>query len=478
MNTHNFNIANLRWQKPMLILVVTIITNTTLMGCTANSAKTTSDEAPIITFASPTTYGRINNINTNKRFALIIGNTAYTEVPELRNPINDAKDLADVLRNLGFEVEARENVKDSREMRDLVVNFGNKLRRGGVGLFYYSGHGIQVNGENYLIPTTASLRSEADAGYEALGMSYVQTTLDEANNGLNIIILDACRDNPFTRSMRRVRSTTAPATGLAQMNSAKGSLIAFSTSPGSTAEDGSGRNGTYTKYLLANIKKPGLTVESLFKQVRIGVTKETNGKQTPWESTSLTGEFCFAGCQDPTTVQVANKAAQATAEEERLRTERLRAETETIKKQQSESLSKHRQEKLVRQEVEEQARKEAEEKKRLQENLATKQAGQESLASPHKANVNNQLQDAIAKAWQRQQARKQSSKAQELRNQQLKQEQQVTTQQNVWERLQKVQEQWQKTHSQPEQAVIKPSINYEPTPPPTKKSNANAPATF
>ncbi|CAK0742582.1 hypothetical protein CCP4SC76_1220005 [Gammaproteobacteria bacterium] len=263
--------------------------------------------------------------------ALIIGNAAYRHVPKLANPVNDAKDFAGALRRLGFEVEEQEDVGDNRKMRDIVRRFGEKLRGGGVGLFYYSGHGIQVNGENYLIPIGAELRSEADVEYETMRMKYVQSTLADAKNGMNIIILDACRDNPFARSIRSTKRGVGEMRGLAQMDSVSGSLIAFSTAPGDTAEDGSGRNGTYTKHLLAHIGTPGLSVETVFKRVRVGVTQDTNNHQTPWESSSLTGEFCFAGCTD---VTASRRETELQQEVERQKKAAAEAEDRRIKAEQ------------------------------------------------------------------------------------------------------------------------------------------------
>lgn len=245
-----------------------------------------------------TTFVNYPATNQKRRIALVIGNSSYQNVPPLLNPANDAIDIAKALRQLGFEVEEKEDVPDQRTMRDLVARFGEKLQGGGVGLFYYSGHGIQIKGENYLIPTSAQFSNEGDVDYESLGMKYVQTVMDNAQNGMNLIILDACRDDPFTRSIRVSKRGGGITRGLAQMDSIGGSLIAFSTAPGATAEDGSGRNGTYTKNLLAHINTPGITVEGLFKRVRVGVSQETGGQQIPWESSSLTGEFCFAGCTD------------------------------------------------------------------------------------------------------------------------------------------------------------------------------------
>ena len=225
-------------------------------------------------------------IKFENRLALVIGNGAYTFAP-LKNPPNDANDMAAVLKSLGFEVDLKVNA-NLRQMEEAVRRFGKKLRSGGQGLFYFSGHGMQVNGLNYLLPVDASIESESDVRYEAVDAGQVLGKMRDAGNPLNIVILDACRNNPFARSFRD------PVKGLARMDAPKGSLIAFATGPGSVAKDGEGRNGTYTAALLKYIQTPGLTAERLFKQVRIEVNVQTGGKQIPLENTSLMGDFYFA----------------------------------------------------------------------------------------------------------------------------------------------------------------------------------------
>ena len=220
-----------------------------------------------------------------KRLAMVVGNSDY-EKSKLKNPVNDARSMARLLRRLDFDVDLVENGK-RREMVSKMNAFGRKLSQVDVGLFYYAGHGIQVKGRNYLIPTDAVLESEGDVEFEAIDLGRVLSKMEDSRCPLNIVILDACRDNPFARSFR---STTK---GLALVDAPRGTLLAFATAPGSVAADGEGSNGIYTKYLLKNIERPGLSIEEVFKQVRIGVVNETNGKQTPWESSSLMGSFHF-----------------------------------------------------------------------------------------------------------------------------------------------------------------------------------------
>jgi hypothetical protein len=219
------------------------------------------------------------------RVALVIGNAAYADAP-LTNPVNDAKDVAAALRKLGFTVIVRTDVSQ-RDMRREIRQFGVQLRRAEVGLFYFAGHGVQVKGINYFVPVDAVIQSEADAEDMSIDASYVLHTMEEAQAKVSIVILDACRSNPFARSFR------SPAGGLAQMTAATGSLMAYATAPGAVAADGSGRNGTYTKHLLASLDDADSDILKVFQRTRAGVVKETGGRQTPWESTSLIGEFRF-----------------------------------------------------------------------------------------------------------------------------------------------------------------------------------------
>ena len=223
---------------------------------------------------------------TNQRLALVIGNGKYSTSP-LKNPVNDARDMAATLRKLGFQIIYEENAT-RRIMDDAVRAFYSKLRNGGPGLFYYAGHGMQVKGRNYLIPVDARIESESDVEHESIDVGRVLGKMEDAGNPANIVILDACRDNPFAKSFR---SSSA---GLARMDAPIGTIVAYATAPESVAADGTGQNGLYTKYLLKEMIIPGLTIEQVFKAVRNNVIDETNNKQVPWESTSLRGDFYFS----------------------------------------------------------------------------------------------------------------------------------------------------------------------------------------
>ncbi len=223
-----------------------------------------------------------------KKLALLIGNGAYHDAP-LTNPVNDARKMAAALKRLGFEVIVHENV-GQKEMKRAIDKFGQALKGYDVGLFFYSGHGIQVNGENYLMPVDANPASENDVEYDCVNAGRILGKMEDAENKTNIIILDACRNNPFERSWTR----SAKGKGLAFMNAPSGSLIAYATSPGNVAFDMSeSSNSPYTAALLQHIETPNITISEMFQRVRSVVMKETNNEQTPWEATSLTGNFYF-----------------------------------------------------------------------------------------------------------------------------------------------------------------------------------------
>lgn len=223
-----------------------------------------------------------------RRVALVIGNGTYMAAP-LKNPVNDARDIAQALRDLGFDVEYGENL-GRNDMKRSIRAFGERLRGASdVALFYFAGHGVQVKGVNYLIPIDARVEREEEVEYEGVEAGFVLAQMEADTSRVNIVILDACRNNPFARSFRSASN------GLAALDAPSGTLIAYATGPGSTASDGDARNGLYTQELLKHMRVPGLSVEEVFKRVRISVRAQTRGRQTPWESSSLTGDFRFIG---------------------------------------------------------------------------------------------------------------------------------------------------------------------------------------
>jgi uncharacterized caspase-like protein len=220
------------------------------------------------------------------RVALLIGNNTYAASP-LRNAVNDARDLSAALKELGFKVIVKENAT-RKDMIDGLREFGAALDGANAALFFYAGHGMQFKERNYLIPIDAVMASEDDITLFSFEVNQVFDRMERAKTRHNFIILDACRDNPFASSFK------LSSAGLAQMSSPTGTFIAYATSPGSVARDGFDRNGIYTKHILQNIKVPNQPVEIMFKRVREGVELETRRLQTPWDSSSLKGDFTFA----------------------------------------------------------------------------------------------------------------------------------------------------------------------------------------
>ena len=224
-------------------------------------------------------------VPTGKRVALVVGNKNY-KVRPLANPLNDADDMSRSLRTSGFEVI---DLRDATlpQMRTAVRQFGDKLLTYDVGLVYYSGHGVEVKGRNYFIPVNADIMREDEIADQGLDVSLILEKMSTAGKGVNILIVDACRDDPFGRSFR------SGSRGLAQMDAPRGTIIAYATSPGKVASDGDGRNSPYTKHLLRAMQAPNKPIEQVFKEVRRAVQEETKNQQTPWENTSLSGDFFF-----------------------------------------------------------------------------------------------------------------------------------------------------------------------------------------
>jgi len=246
---------------------------------------------PLLAQQNPSRAGvevQTNQQQNNRRVALVIGNSRYTNITPLQNPTNDARDMAAALRDLQFDRVIEVVDANLQGMKSALYDFDQELQQGGTGVFYYAGHGVQYNGENYLLPIEANTpQLESDLYSEALALDAVLGSFRRANTEVSIVILDACRSNPFGGSRG------SDSQGLALVQAAKGMFIAYATAPGKVARDGEGRNGTFTEALLKHIRTPGLKVEELFKNVRIEVQQSTNDAQIPWESTSLIGDFAF-----------------------------------------------------------------------------------------------------------------------------------------------------------------------------------------
>ena len=258
-----------------------------------SAEKKESSEIPDISHKqqiSPSTL----KASTERRVALVIGNAGYKYTSPLRNPLNDARDMVKVLRDLNFDtIEVTNGSK--RQIIDAIDTFGERLQHAQVGLFYFAGHGVQYHGRNYLIPVEAKITHATDLEHDSVDVARVLGRMDHASTALNIVILDACRNNPY-RNLIGFRGDSDR--GLAQISGVRSSLIAYATQPDNVAEDGTGLNGTYTKHLLEYLKRPGLSLPDLFSQVGRSVSQETNGKQQPWVSFSSLPHFCFSGC-DP-----------------------------------------------------------------------------------------------------------------------------------------------------------------------------------
>ncbi len=229
-------------------------------------------------------FAAISPAMAESRTALVVGNSGYSFAP-LANPKNDADDIAKALKEAGFEVQLLLDAEKA-EILDATSALSQSLKeRGGVGLFFFAGHGVQIEGENYLLPIGAGVQDAQSLKAEAVKASEVVEIISSAKNDLNIVILDACRDNPLTGGT----------SGLSRIDSSASLFVSYSTSPGTVALDGEGRNSPYTKHLTLSLATPNLNLEQTFKQTLKGVYQETKGQQTPWLSSSFFGDFVFNG---------------------------------------------------------------------------------------------------------------------------------------------------------------------------------------
>jgi len=235
---------------------------------------------------------------TLKRSALVIGNGAYKSAP-LKNPVGDAQAVAASLKDLGYEVTLKQNTT-LFDLIEALRDFSVRSIKSDVRLLFYAGHGIQAKGRNYLLPIDTEPQGEDEISAKSADVGEFIDRLSANKQGLNIVVLDACRVNPFAGGVivgpdgRRLKFRGVTPTGLARLEAPVGTLVAFSTAPNGVALDGPvGANSIYAKHLLQHIQTPGLPVEQLFKRVRIGVAEETQRVQVPWESSSLTSDFCF-----------------------------------------------------------------------------------------------------------------------------------------------------------------------------------------
>ena len=239
----------------------------------------------------------IDERTPRKRIALVIGNGLYSSIPALPNALNDANDMCKALKELNFQVICKNNLHNKREFKDLIYAFTQKLDSDTNALFYYAGHGMEVDGVNYLLPTDTLFRTKSDIQDEGFNINYLMSELDDKRTELNILILDACRNDPLGKQFK-----DSPFNGLAaQFNAPPNSVIMFATTPGKIALDGSGRNGIFTRHLLTAIRTPNIPIETALKNIIAGVREESTkagSQQTPWINFSYSGRFCFAGCNN------------------------------------------------------------------------------------------------------------------------------------------------------------------------------------
>ena len=243
-------------------------------------------------------------VESNQRLALVVGNAAYPKSP-LRNPLNDARAVAGSLSELGFQTETAFDLP-LRALEASVNRFVSKVRSGDTVVFYYAGHGIQLEGENYLVPIDFDAKDEADAKYVSYSASRVQERIEKAGARVIVVILDACRNNPF-------QATRSAGGGLAAMGSGKGTLIAFATGPGKTADDNPrGANGLFTSHLISTLKEPGLSLDQVFSRVREKVYRESDGRQVPWTVSSVIGDVYLRGGNAAAPAVVVNPLSRKT----------------------------------------------------------------------------------------------------------------------------------------------------------------------
>ncbi len=256
-------------------------------------------------FLAGSTAARAEN-----RLALVIGESAYRTVTPLPNPANDARAMSDFLNDAGFEVTTADDLTRD-EMNQKVGDFASAIAAKGpdtVALVFYAGHGLQIDGENYLVPVDVDPKREADIPLQAVRLNDVLNTLNSVPTRMRILLLDACRNNPFPA----INQTAGHGLAMVDTRSgAPGTFLSYSTSPGAEAEDGNGADSPYTTALLSAAREPGVPIEEAFKRVRVAVNKATDGRQTPWDSSSLTDDFRFVPATGPSAANAGPKPMPA-----------------------------------------------------------------------------------------------------------------------------------------------------------------------
>ena len=269
-----------------------------------------------------------------KRVALVVGNADYVHAGKLANPKNDATDMAANLKSLGFDVILGTDL-DKRGLDGKVREFARALETGDAGVFFYAGHGLQVAGQNYIIPVDAKLESERDLDFGTVRLDFVLHQMElNRDTKTNIVFLDACRDNPLARNLARSMGTrsTSVGHGLAQVDAGVGTFVAFSTQPGNVALDGSGRNSPFASALTKRIKEPGRNLNAIMIDVRRDVLAATSGKQVPWDHSALTGDFFFDLANAATAAPKQAPSAASSGEDSAAMKERIKKLEDELKR--------------------------------------------------------------------------------------------------------------------------------------------------
>lgn len=300
----------------------------------AQDSDTARSVKPIATSDQRAVAGAVDRrdpaLASTPKFALVIGNADYAKIRRLKNPINDARGMCKALADLGFEVACYYDLPTKAEMRQAVRKFAAQLSPRTASFIYYAGHGVQINGENFLLPTSVSAEASLDLEDDSLNLNYLLRSLEGAKSSPNIVVLDACRENPFTESKRL-------STGLARIDPPPGTVLVYATAPNRQALDGKGDNGLFTKHLLAHIGEPGPKLDELFQRVSLDVEREARAvydfAQVPYRSSSFSGDYCLAGCENPAVAakmaEIARQREEAAQRIERLNEENARLKLQT-----------------------------------------------------------------------------------------------------------------------------------------------------
>lgn len=269
----------------------------------------------------------------NRRVALVIGNAGYQNIPKLKNSVHDAEDMCTALGKLGFDATCRYDIKTRADFRQTVRSFAAKLSPETASFFYYAGHGVQIAGENFMLPTEVSAEASVDMEDDSLNLSYLLRSLEASHAAPNIVVLDACRANPFS-------ATGADKIGLARVDPPIGTVLVYATAPNGEAIDAAdGRNGLFTKHLLAELPQAGRKLDELFQLVSKAVEQEARAafrfKQVPYRSSSFSGSYCLAGCDDPKYQAQMEQIAQQSQEAAR-RIDELNQENARLQQQSEE----------------------------------------------------------------------------------------------------------------------------------------------